>query len=40
MEYQVVDGWKHLVTTLLQSPLSIAQRGVVSEIVGALDGWK
>ena len=40
VEYQVVDGWKRLITTLLQTPLSMAQRGVVSEVVCALEGWR
>jgi chromosome segregation ATPase len=40
VECQVVDGWKRLVTTLLQTPLSTAQRGLVGEIIGALDGWR
>jgi len=40
VECQVVDGWKRLITTLLHTPLSIAQRGLVAEIICALDGWK
>jgi hypothetical protein len=39
-ECQVVDGWKRMITTLLHTPLSAAQRGLVGEIIGALDGWK
>jgi hypothetical protein len=40
VECQVVDGWKRMVTTLLHTPLSVAQRGLVTETIGALDSWK
>jgi hypothetical protein len=39
-ECQVVDGWKRLVTSLLHTPLSMAQRGLVAEVTGAMDGWR
>jgi hypothetical protein len=39
-EGQVVDGWKRLLNTLHQTPLSLMQRGVVSEITGALETWR
>jgi hypothetical protein len=40
LERHMVDGWKRLINTLHQTPLSITQRGVISEITGALDSWK
>jgi hypothetical protein len=40
VECQTVDGWKRLISTLLHTPLSLAQRGVVTEIVSALESWK
>jgi len=40
VECGVVDGWKRLITSLLETPLSMAQRGLVGEIIGALDGWR
>jgi chromosome segregation ATPase len=40
IECAMVDGWKRLFTTLLQTPLSTAQRGLVGEIASALDGFK
>ena len=39
-ECQVVDGWKRMITTLLHTPLSMAQRGLVSQITCALEGWR
>jgi chromosome segregation ATPase len=39
-ESQVVDGWKRMIGTLLQTPLSTSQRGLVGEIISALDGWR
>jgi DNA-binding response OmpR family regulator len=36
---QMVEGWKRLITTLLHTPLSMAQRGLVVEVVSALEGW-
>jgi hypothetical protein len=39
LEGQVVDGWKRLMSTLLQTPLSITQRGVVAEVIHSLEGW-
>jgi hypothetical protein len=36
----VADGWKGLINTLLQTPLSMTQRGVVAEISRALDEWR
>ncbi|MCX6923980.1 MAG: hypothetical protein NT154_12345, partial [Verrucomicrobia bacterium] len=39
VEGQMVEGWKRLITTLLETPLSAAQRGLVLEIVRALEGW-
>jgi hypothetical protein len=40
VECEVVEGWKRLISTLLHTPLSAAQRGIVSEINGAMNGWK
>jgi hypothetical protein len=40
VECQAVDGWKRLITTLLHTPLSMAQRGLVGEIICCLDGWR
>jgi hypothetical protein len=40
VECQVVDGWKRLISTLLHTPLSLAQRGVLAEIIGALEAWR
>jgi hypothetical protein len=40
VECQTVDGWKRLITTLLHTPLSIAQRGLVAEVTGSMDGWR
>jgi len=40
MERQRVDGWRRLIATLFHTPLSTAQRGLVTEIGGALDGWE
>jgi hypothetical protein len=40
VDCQVVDGWKRLITTLLHTPLSITQRGLVTDINNALDGWR
>jgi hypothetical protein len=37
---QAVVGWQRLITTLLETPLSVAQRGLLTEIIGALDGWR
>jgi chromosome segregation ATPase len=37
---QAIDTWKSLIGTLLETPLSKTQRGMVTEIVCALDGWK
>lgn len=37
---QVVDGWRSMITTLLDTPLSITQRGLLGEIIRALDGWR
>jgi len=39
VDCQMVEGWKRLITTLLHTPLSVAQRGLVVEVVSALDGW-
>ena len=39
-ECEALDSWKRLITTLFQTPLSMAQRGVLSEVVCALDGWR
>jgi hypothetical protein len=35
-----VDGWKRLMTTLIETPLSLVQRGLVAEIICALEGWR
>jgi multidrug efflux pump subunit AcrA (membrane-fusion protein) len=35
----VVEGWRSLITTLLDTPLSMIQRGVLTEVIRALDGW-
>ena len=35
----VVEGWRSLITTLFDTPLSTTQRGVLAEIIRALDGW-
>jgi len=40
VECQVVDGWKRLITALLHTPLSMAQRGLVAETICALEGWR
>jgi len=40
VERQTVDGWKSMAATLLHTPLSMAQRGLISEFIGALDAWK
>jgi chromosome segregation ATPase len=40
VESQVVDGWKRLITTLLHTPLSMAQRGLIAEIVSAFEAWR
>jgi hypothetical protein len=40
VECQTVDGWKRLMATLLHTPLSTMQRGLVSEITCALEAWK
>jgi hypothetical protein len=40
VELQSVDGWKRLMTTLLHTPLSAPQRGLVAETICALDGWR
>jgi hypothetical protein len=40
VECQMMDGWKRLMTTLLHTPLSLAQRGLVGEIIGAFEGWR
>jgi chromosome segregation ATPase len=40
VDCQVVDGWKQLINALLHTPLSMAQRGLVSQITCALDGWR
>jgi len=37
---QVVEGWKRMLGTLLDTPLSGAQRGLVSEIASAMDWWR
>ena len=37
---QAVEGWKRLISTLLASPLSRRQRGLITEIACALDGWR
>lgn len=39
-ENHALAGWKELLNTLLQTPLSLTQRGVVAELDRALDGWK
>jgi hypothetical protein len=39
-ECETVNGWRRMMTTLLQTPLSIAQRGIIAEITSALDGWR
>jgi hypothetical protein len=39
-ECQIVDGWKRLIGALLHTPLSPPQRGLVTEITSALDGWR
>jgi len=38
-EDKIVAGVKHMVTSLMHTPLSPAQRSLIDEIVGALDGW-
>jgi hypothetical protein len=40
VECEALDSWKRLITTLFQTPLSMAQRGVLAEVVCALDGWR
>jgi hypothetical protein len=40
VELQTVDGWKRLMTALLNTPLSAPQRGLVAETLCALDGWR
>ena len=40
VQCQSVEGLKHLASTLLHTPLSLAQRGLVAQINAALDGWK
>jgi hypothetical protein len=40
VECSVVEGWKRLISTLNQTPLSMTQRGLLGEIIGALDGWR
>jgi DNA repair exonuclease SbcCD ATPase subunit len=40
VDCQVVDGWKRLITALLQTTLSSAQRGLITQITCALEGWK
>src|SRR5262249_46496434 len=40
VERQTVDGWKRMASALLHTPLSVAQRGLISEFIGALDAWK
>jgi chromosome segregation ATPase len=39
-ERQSVEGWKRMMATLLHTPLSLAQRRLVAEILSALEGWK
>jgi len=39
VERQAVKGWKRLMAALLHTPLSTRQRGLVAEILGALEGW-
>jgi hypothetical protein len=39
MEEEAVNGWKGLISTLLQTPLTALQRGVISEITHAVDVW-
>jgi chromosome segregation ATPase len=39
-ETLMLDGWKRLLSSLLDTPLSRAQRGLVTEISSAIDGWK
>jgi hypothetical protein len=39
IERQVVKGWQRLVATLLHTPLSTRQRGLVAEILCAVEGW-
>jgi len=40
VECSVVEGWKRLISTLNQTPLSMTQRGLLGELIGALDGWR
>jgi len=40
VECQTMDGWKRLITTLLDTPLSMPQRGLVADVICALDGWR
>jgi chromosome segregation ATPase len=40
VDCQVVGGWKRLISTLLDTPLSMAQRGLIAEVIGALEGWR
>jgi hypothetical protein len=40
IESDMVTGWKRMMTTLLHTPLSIAQRGIIAEITCALNEWK
>jgi hypothetical protein len=39
VERQMVKGWKRLMATLLHTPLSTRQRGLIAETLGALEGW-
>ena len=39
MDSQAAEGWKRMTGTLLHTPLSMVQRGLVTEIVSALDVW-
>jgi chromosome segregation ATPase len=39
VECQTVDGWKRMIATLLHTPLSVTQRGLLTEITGALENW-
>jgi hypothetical protein len=40
MDRNTAEGWKRMLATLLHTPLSAAQRGLLTEITGALDAWK
>jgi chromosome segregation ATPase len=40
LDGQMAEGWKRMMTTVLQTPLIPAQRGMIAEVTCALDGWR